>query len=130
MSLAASLRTSPTDIPNTPRARKIPKIVAEVTTADEVGSSFLDSTESCDVDAVSSALLICDAVKGCGPCTNQSVVLAEISNSFMACSVITVFGADVPLGSAPSSWITGFATQPVAAVQPLLLLGPVLWFEE
>ena len=30
----------------------------------------------------------------------------------MACSVITVFGADVPLGSAPTSWITGLARQP------------------
>ena len=27
----------------------------------------------------------------------------------MACSVITVLGADVPDGSAPTSWITGLA---------------------
>ena len=31
----------------------------------------------------------------------------------MACSVITVFGAEVPVGSAPTSWMTGFARQPV-----------------
>ena len=28
---------------------------------------------------------------------------------WMACSVITVLGADVPDGSAPTSWITGLA---------------------
>src|SRR5580698_7187033 len=40
-SLAVSLLTRPTDIPRTPRAMTIPKIVAELTTADELGSSFL-----------------------------------------------------------------------------------------
>ena len=34
----------------------------------------------------------------------------------MACSVMTVFGAEVPLGSAPTSWMTGLARQPDAAV--------------
>ena len=29
----------------------------------------------------------------------------------MACSVITVLGADVPDGRAPTSWITGLARQ-------------------
>ena len=38
-------------------------------------------------------------------------------NSCIACSVMTVFGAEVPLGSAPISWITGSARQPAAAVQ-------------
>ena len=42
----------------------IPKIVAQPMTADEVGWSFFDSTESCVVDAASSALLICDAREG------------------------------------------------------------------
>ena len=46
----------------------IPKIVAQPMTADEVGWSFFDSTESCVVDAASSALLIWAAVKGCVPC--------------------------------------------------------------
>ena len=32
-------------------------------------------------------------------------------NSRMACSVITVFGAEVPEGSAPVSWIGGLARQ-------------------
>src|SRR5580658_8010060 len=86
---------------------RTPKIVADPMTAEDVGSSFFDSTESCAVDAVSSALLICDAVNGWVPWTNQSVVLAVIWNSFIACSVMTVFGADVPLGNAPISSITG-----------------------
>ena len=116
-SFAVSLRTRPTDIPSTPRAITIPKIVAELITADDVGWSFFDSTESCVVDAASSALLICAAVKGCAPCTSQSLVLGWMWNSRIACSVITVFGALVPNGSAPTSWITGWARQPVAGVQ-------------
>ena len=104
-------------MPSTPRAITIPKIVAQVMTADELGWSFFASTESCVVDAASSALLIWEAVKGCDPWTSQSFVVAWMWNSRIACSVITVFGADVPLGSAPTSWITGLARQPVAAVQ-------------
>ena len=76
-------------------------------TADELGWSFFDSTESCVVDAASSALLIWVALKGWDPWTSQSLVLAWMWNSRIACSVITVFGADVPRGSAPISWITG-----------------------
>ena len=79
----------------------MPKIVAQLMTADEDGWSFFASTESCVVDAASSALLIWAAVKGCDPWTNQSALLAWMWNSRMACSVITVFGADVPLGSCP-----------------------------
>ena len=83
----------------------IPKIVAQLMTADEVGWSFFASTESCVVEAASSALLIWEAVKGWVPWTSQSVVLCWMWNSRMACSVITVFGAEVPVGSAPISWI-------------------------
>jgi hypothetical protein len=63
----------------------------------------LDSTESCEVDAASSALLIWAAVKGWVPCTNQSLVLAVMWNRRMARSVITVFGPEVPVGRAPTS---------------------------
>ena len=49
------------------------------------------------------------------------LVVAWMWNSCMACSVITVFGADVPLGRAPTSWMTGCARQFAAAVQPWLL---------
>ena len=45
----------------------IPKIVAQVMTADELGWSFFASTESWAVDAASSALLIWAAVKGWDP---------------------------------------------------------------
>jgi hypothetical protein len=45
-------------------------------------------------------------------------------NSFVACSVITVFGAEVPVGKAPSSWITGSARQSVAALHPDCDGGP------
>src|ERR1700691_5129598 len=111
-------------MPSTPSAITIPKIVAELTTDDELGWSFFDSTESCVVDAASSALLIWAALKGWVPRTSQSVVFASMWNSFIACSVTTVFGADVPLGSAPTSWINGCATQPVAAVQLCPPPGP------
>ena len=83
-------------------------------TADDDGWAFFDSTESCVVDAASSALLIWAAVKGWLPWTNQSDVFAVMWNSRIACSVITVFGAETPAGSAPTSWMTGFRTrQPV-----------------
>ena len=59
----------------------IPKIVAQVMTADDDGSSFFDSTESCVVDAASSAPLIWEAVKGCDPWISQSVVVAWMWNS-------------------------------------------------
>ena len=96
----------------------MPKIVAQPMTANEVGWSFFASTESCVVDAASSALLIWAAVKGWVPWISQSFVVAWMWNSRIACSVITVFGAEVPPGSAPTSWITGSARQLVAAEQP------------
>jgi hypothetical protein len=37
-------------------------------------------------------------------------------NFCMACPEMTVFGAEVPLGKAPISWITGCARQSVATV--------------
>ena len=43
-------------MPSTPRAITIAKIVAQVVTASELGSSFFDSTVSCAVEAASSAL--------------------------------------------------------------------------
>ena len=42
----------------------------------------------------------------------------------MACSVITVFGAEVPVGRAPTSWMTGLARQSVAALHLELDGGP------
>ena len=63
-------------------------------------------------------MLIWAAVNGWVPWTSQSCVFDWMWNSRMACSVITVFGAEVPNGSAPTSWTTGFARHCVAAVQP------------
>ncbi len=71
----------PTDIPSTPRAITIPKIVAQVMTANDVGWSFFDSTESCVVEAASCALAIWEALKACVPWTSQSVVVAWMWNS-------------------------------------------------
>ena len=93
----------------------MPKIVAQLMTANEVGWSFFDSTESCVVDAASSALLIWAAREGLRS-LDQPVRRGRLDVELrMACSVITVFGADVPLGSAPISWMTGLARQSVAA---------------
>ena len=59
-------------MPSTPRAITIPKIVAQVMTANEVGWSFFDSTESCVVDAASSALADLGGAEGLGA-LNQPV---------------------------------------------------------
>ena len=42
---------------------------------------------------------------------SQPAVVVVRWNWRTACSVITVFGADVPDGSALTSWIFGFARQ-------------------
>ena len=55
--------------------------------------------------------MICAAVSGCGAGISQPEVLTfEPRPSWLiACWVITVLGADVPDGRAPSCWITGLA---------------------
>ena len=60
--------------------------------------------------AVSRASVICSAVGGCAAWISQPETLVCRPRAVMACSVITVLGADVPEGSAPASWITGLAT--------------------
>ena len=77
------------------------------------------------VDAVSCAPLIWAAVKLCVPTTNQSLVDEPMWYFFIAYSVMTVFGAEVPLGSALISWITGCWTLPPEGVWP----GPTLALE-
>ena len=64
--------------------------------------------------AVSLAPVICAAVGGCGAWMSQPEALTCRPSVRMACSVITVLGADVPDGSAPTSWITGLARQSLA----------------
>ena len=82
------------------------------------GMSFLDSTCSWAVDAVSCALLICAAVKLCVPWTSQSLVADPMWNRFMAYSVMSVLGAEVPAGSALISWINGSRRLPPGALCP------------
>src|SRR5579872_2064080 len=115
-SSAVSLRTRPTDMPSTPMAITIPKTVAHVMMADDVGWSFFDSTEISVVDAVSWALLTWAAVKGWLPWTSQSWFMTWMRNSRTTRSVISVFGAEVPVGRAPTSSITGWARQWDAAL--------------
>ncbi len=61
--------------------------------------------------AVCLAFVIWAAVSPPGAWISQPAVVAVNLNSRMACSVITVFGAEVPEGSAPISWIGGLARQ-------------------
>jgi hypothetical protein len=63
------------------------------------------------VVAVCLAFVIWVAVSPPGAWTSQPAVVAVNLNSRMACLVITVFGAEVPEGSAPISWIGGLARQ-------------------
>ena len=64
--------------------------------------------------AVSLASVICAAVGGCGAWISQPETLVCRPRAWMPCSVITVLGAEVPDGSAPTSWITGLARQELA----------------
>src|SRR6202034_1448692 len=63
------------------------------------------------VAAVCFALVIWVAVSPRGAWISQPAVVAVNLNSRMACWVITVFGAEVPEGRAPISWIGGLARQ-------------------
>ena len=57
---------------------------------------------------------------------SQPAVLVVRWNWRTACSVITVFGADVPDGSALTSWIFGFARQELGGQGELGPGGPLL----
>jgi len=57
--------------------------------------------------AVCVAFVIWVAVSPPGAWISQPAVVAVNLSCRMACSVITVFGAEVPEGSAPISWIGG-----------------------
>src|SRR5581483_3857845 len=77
----------------------------------DVGMLDLVSIVKFACDADSRALVICAAVGGFGIWTNQPAVCDCKWNSRTACSVITVFGADVPEGRLLISWNIGFARQ-------------------
>ena len=96
-----------------PRARAIPKAVAQLITSAEVGSSFLVSMLIRASAAVVLALLISAAVSGLEAWTNQPDTVGFRPRRWTACSVMTVLGAETPDGRALTSWITGLATQSV-----------------
>src|SRR5580693_714978 len=112
-SLAVSLRLRPTDMARMPSASTTPNTVAQLMMSAEVGMLFLVSMDIPATAAVCRALVICVAVGGFGVWTNQPTtsLVPVMCRVRMACSVITVLGADVPDGSAPTPWITGLATQ-------------------
>ena len=90
----------------------MPKTVAQLMISADVGWSFFVSTVMPAAAAVSRALVIWAAVSGCGRLDAASrSSLAWRSSWCTACSVITVLGAEVPGGRAPTSSIFGLATQ-------------------
>src|SRR5580700_9930947 len=114
-SLAVSLRIRPTDMARMPSASTTPNTVAQLMMSAEVGMLFLVSMDIPAAAAVARALVICVGVGGFGVWTNQATVFPGPApvrwRVRTACSVNTVFGADVPDGSALISWITGLARQ-------------------
>jgi hypothetical protein len=110
--LAVSLRTRPMLIARMPSASTMPKMVAtSVICATTVICASTVSMLAPAVGAVCLALVIWVAVSPPSPWISQPAVVAVNLNSRMACSVITVFGAEVPAGRAPISWIGGLARQ-------------------
>ena len=108
-SLAVSLRMRPTVMARMPRARTIPKAVAQLMISDEVGALVLGldghaaprprSTGAADLGGG-------ERMRALDQPTRRDGLQAELVT---ACSVITVLGAEVPDGRAPTSWITGLA---------------------
>ena len=108
-------------------ARAIPKTVAQLRISADEGALDLVSMVRPAAAAVSLALLIWAAVGGCGVWMSHPDAATCRPNSWTACSVITVLGADVPDGRALTSWIAGLARQVLfgqANVDWLLFPGP------
>src|ERR1700722_19462623 len=110
-SLAVSLRISPTLMARTPRARAMPKTVAQFTISDDDGASFFDSMFRSPAAASELALVNCGCVIALEARTVQPPRLFWLVRwrRRSALSVITVFGEDVPTGSWLSSCTTGWA---------------------
>src|SRR5207245_9784573 len=80
----------------------------------DVGTLDLVSTLMFAAAAASLALWICALVSGLAVWISQPATVPGPvcrPSVWMACSVITVLGADVPDGSALTSWIGGLARQ-------------------
>src|SRR5690348_17852542 len=111
---AVSLRIRPTLMARIASARKMPNTVAQFTIVAEVGTLDRVSTLMFVAAAATWALWICALVSGFGVWISQpATVPGPVCRCSvrMACSVITVLGADVPDGSALTSSIGGLATQ-------------------
>src|SRR4029077_3544370 len=108
---AVSLRTRPMLMARMPSASTSSKIVAASVVCVSDGMLLMVSMLAPAVAAVCLAFVIWVAVSPPGAWISQPDVVAVNLNSRMACSVITVFGAEVPEGSAPISWIGGLARQ-------------------
>ncbi len=89
----------------TPRASAIPKTVAQLTISADVGSSFFDSMLRLLLAASERALVSCAEVIALLDWISQPSRLfwSATCSRCNALSVITVFGADVPMGSWLSS---------------------------
>jgi hypothetical protein len=94
-----------------PSARTIPKTVAQSRISADAGVLDFVSMVMPAAAAVSLALVICAAVGGCGAWISQPDTTGVRPSWRTACPVITVLGADVPDGSALTSWMPGFARQ-------------------
>ncbi len=96
-----------------PSASRIPNTVATSMIWVSDGMLLRVSTLIPAAAAVCWALWIWLAVSGCAVRISQPwvVMLPASPSSWTACSVITVFGAEVPDGRALSCWITGLFTQ-------------------
>src|SRR5262245_66529614 len=123
-SLAVSLRIRPIDMARMHSASRIPAAVAQPVIAVTDGMLDRVSMVSPAAAAATRALLICAAVGGCAVCTSQPDTNGVRPRACTACSVITVFGADVPDGSAPTVCITGPARQLVRGHGQLFGPGP------
>jgi len=125
-SLAVSLRSRPTLMARMPSASGMPKAVATLRISADVGMLLRVSTDRPAAAAACSAALIWPAVGGCGAGMSQPAVLTDRWNWRTARSVITVFGADVPDGSALTSWIFGFARHEPGRQGEPGPVGPIL----
>ena len=109
--LAVSLRSNPTLMARMPRASRMPNAVAVSRISADVGMLSCVSTVSPALAAACWVALIWPAVSASGAWMSQPAVVTVRCSWCTACSVITVFGADVPDGSALTSPIFGFARQ-------------------
>ena len=110
-SLAVSLRMRPMLMARMPRASAMANTVAQFTISCEVGASFFDSMLRLLVAAIAWAFEIWAEVIGLFAWSIQPSRLLWLARCSRrnALSVITVFGAYVPVGSWLSSWTTGWA---------------------